>query len=60
MITPMTNAAAAIYRMTQEIKQLKQTNAELLEALKEANAETVLYPGHPGRYAALIAKAQEV
>ena len=31
----MTNAAVAIYRMTQEIRQLKQTNAELMEALEK-------------------------
>jgi len=33
MTTPMTNASVTIYRMTQEIRQLKQTNAELLEVL---------------------------
>jgi hypothetical protein len=32
----MTNAAVTIYRMTQEIKQLNQTNADLLEALEDA------------------------
>jgi hypothetical protein len=32
----MTNAAVTIYRMTQEIKQLNQTNAELREALEDA------------------------
>jgi hypothetical protein len=36
MNTPLSPAAAAIYRMTQEIRQLKQTNAELLEALEES------------------------
>jgi hypothetical protein len=38
MITPMTSAAVTIYRMTQEIRQLKQTNAELLEALENVIA----------------------
>jgi hypothetical protein len=39
----MTNAAVTIYRMTQEIKQLKQTNAELLEALEYIVGDSVTF-----------------
>ena len=31
---------------------------EMLEALKEANIATMLYDGHEGRYAKIIAKAE--
>jgi hypothetical protein len=31
---------------------------EMLEALEEANKETMLYDGHEGRYAQIIAKAK--
>ena len=31
---------------------------KLLAALEEANKDTILYPGHPGRYAQIIAEAK--
>jgi hypothetical protein len=42
MNTPLSPAAAAMRRMTQEIRQLKQTNTELLEAL-EAMVKRIEY-----------------
>lgn len=41
-----------------QLDQVVALNAELLEALEEANGLTKLYPGHPGQYAELIAKAR--
>jgi hypothetical protein len=41
-----------------EIEKLESEKAELLKALEEANKSTMLYDGHPGRYASVIAKVK--
>ena len=39
-------------------RDLIESAPELLKALEEANKNTMLYDGHPGRYASVIAKAK--